>query len=202
MPPVRSKKTRYRLELYDRVNRVGVEMSPCSRCAKRDLRCVVGPDSTRCSECIKAGGGVKCDVHGPSSEDWGALEREERKLADALDAAEIEHQKHLDGLQETQNRLRRLRKQREAFQVRAAMMLRRGLKTLDELDAAEAQEKEDVSSLLEAEPLDPGLAAALETFDATDPFWSTFVLPSAAAADPSSHDWGAVSGTHPIVPNN
>jgi hypothetical protein len=49
-------------------------------------------------------------------------------------------------------------------------MLRWGLKTLDKLDTIEAQEKEDISSLLEAEPLDPGLAIALETFNTADPF--------------------------------
>jgi hypothetical protein len=98
MPPVRSKKTQYRLELYNRVNRIGIEMSPCSRCEKRGLRYIMGPDSIRCAECIKAGGGVKCDIRSPSPEDWDALERKERKLAAALDAAEIEHQKHLDGL--------------------------------------------------------------------------------------------------------
>jgi hypothetical protein len=74
-------------------------------------------------------------------------------------------------------------------------MLRRGLKTLDELDAVEVQEKEDVSSFLEAEPLDPGLTAALEAFDAADPFWSTFILPSATIVESSSHDWGASSET-------
>jgi hypothetical protein len=49
-------------------------------------------------------------------------------------------------------------------------MFHRGLKTLDELDAVKAYKKGNVSSLLEAEPLDPGLAAALETFDIANPF--------------------------------
>jgi len=50
------------------------------------------------------------------------------------------------------------------------IMLRRGLKILNKLDTVEAQEKEDVSSLLKAKPLDPGLAIALKTFNAANPF--------------------------------
>ena len=98
MLPVYSKKTRYWLELYDRVNRASIEISPYSRYEKRELRCVVGPDLTYCSEYIKAGSGVKCDIYSPSPEDWDALERKERKLAAALDTIEIEYQKYLDGL--------------------------------------------------------------------------------------------------------
>ncbi|KAH8767757.1 hypothetical protein F5882DRAFT_509657, partial [Hyaloscypha sp. PMI_1271] len=69
IPPIYSKKTLYRLELYNHVNRSGVEMSPYSRCEKRNLWCVVGTDSSRYSECIKAGSGVKCDIYGPSATD-------------------------------------------------------------------------------------------------------------------------------------
>jgi len=68
------------------------------------------------------------------------------------------------------------------------IMLYHSLKTLDELNAIEAQEKVDVSSLLEAEPLDPGLAVALETFDTANPFWATFTLPLATITNSSSYN--------------
>jgi len=66
-------------------------MSPYSRYEKRELWYIVGPDSTRYSEYIKASGGVKCDIYSPSSKDWDTLEYEERKLAAALNATEIEY---------------------------------------------------------------------------------------------------------------
>jgi hypothetical protein len=49
-------------------------------------------------------------------------------------------------------------------------MLCWGLKTFNKLDTIEAQEKEDVSSFLKAEPLDPNLTTALEAFNTADPF--------------------------------
>jgi len=64
-----SKKTRYRLELYDYINRASIEMSPYSCYEKRELRYIVGPDSTRYSKYIKASSNIKYNIHSPSSED-------------------------------------------------------------------------------------------------------------------------------------
>jgi hypothetical protein len=64
MSPDRSKKTRSRLDLYSRASR-GIEMSPCSCCQKKGTKCFVTSSSLRYAECIKAGGGVKCDVYSP-----------------------------------------------------------------------------------------------------------------------------------------
>jgi hypothetical protein len=144
MPPTRSKKTEYRVKLYARIVLSGNEMSPCSRCEQKDLKCLVAADARRCSECVRSG--VKCDVLGPSQADWVALERGEKKLREQLEAAEAEHRKFVEGLLETQNRVERLKKQRESFVARAAAMLRRGLKTLDELDAVEEAEAHEAAS--------------------------------------------------------
>jgi len=42
-------------------------MSPYSRYEKRNLWYMVGADSSRYSECIKAGGGVKYNIYSPST---------------------------------------------------------------------------------------------------------------------------------------
>ncbi|OBT70528.1 hypothetical protein VF21_10439, partial [Pseudogymnoascus sp. 05NY08] len=63
---------------------------------------------------------------GPEHPDWVKLEREE----DRLDREE----------EETLSKLLRLRKQKRLIRTRGKDMLRRGLKTLDELDAAEEAE--------------------------------------------------------------
>ena len=127
MPRQRSKKTTSRYILYNRVKRLGIEMPACSRCEKRSTKCIVAVDSSRCSECIRAGGSVKCDVHGPSEQEWALLESEEKKLSEAWRTT----QGHLI---ELQSRLFRLDQQREMLRKRAAEMLRRGLRSLDEFD--------------------------------------------------------------------
>ena len=91
MPPVRSQQTDHRrLRLYARVNASGIETSPCSRCEKKGIRCVVTPHSSRCAECIRSGGNVKCDVHGPAPAEWSILEREEKELTEARRVAQEE----------------------------------------------------------------------------------------------------------------
>ena len=157
-------------------------MAPCSRCEQRGFTCLVAKDSSRCSRCINAGGSVKCDVHGPSEESWRSLERAEKKLDDEWIATQ-------ERLLALQSKLLRLDKQRQMFRKRAAEMLRRGLKSLDELDAAEEAERlaaerppvvKDTPPLTEPyEPgsfgeMDPAVIEALSAdFDPSDPFWAT-----------------------------
>ena len=142
MPPNRHERIKENREsLYRRVLRNGFVMPSCSRCRKDPRRvCVVSSDSDRCAECIRAGGSVKCDVWGPSKSDWAALEKTEKDLADAWAEAQAEQQRLFERLSAQQAKLMRLNKQREMFRARAAEMLRRGLKSLDELDAVEAEE--------------------------------------------------------------
>jgi hypothetical protein len=73
-------------------------------------------------------------------------------------------------------KLVRLEKQKKMFRARAAEILRRGLRSLDELDAAEAVERDMSPSApplappVPIETVDPDLAAALFDFDTSDPF--------------------------------
>ena len=127
MPVERSKKYKERIDLARRIELSGIEMSPCSFCERNDHKCLVAENSNRCSECARRG--RKCDVSGPSSSDWAAVEREEARLAAEREA--------------TLAKLLRLDKQQSFLRKRAGEMLRRGLKTLDELDEAEEKEKKD-----------------------------------------------------------
>lgn len=120
-------------------------MPACSRCEKRGTKCLVAPGYSRCSECIKVGGRVKCDVHGPSEAEWRNLEKVEKELADEWVSTQMEQQRvqaeMLARLNELSTKLLRLDKQREMFRSRAAEMLRRGLKSIAELDAVEEKER-------------------------------------------------------------
>ena len=184
MPPERSKKTRSRLDLYAQASR-GIKMSPCTRCQKKGTKCYVTSSSLRCAKCIKAGGGVKCNVYGPLPSEWALLDREESKLDASLRKTQEEQQQLFSHLAELQAKILRLNKQREMFRARAAEMLRRGLKSLDELDAVEEAERlAEVQTPVETDPptseapdpydsLDPELAAALAAYDPSDPLWAS-----------------------------
>ena len=158
----------------------GIEMSPCSYCVKRSerekrqIRCVVSKDdSSRCVGCIenKKGG---CDVSGPSDHAM-------KKLLDENDRLDREEE-------ETLSKLLRLRRQRREFSTRARDMLRRGLKTLDELDEAEEKERlakeEEVRRLAAAgspvssgtilsEEVDLAAILGLNDFEPDPSFWAT-----------------------------
>ena len=88
MPPTNKlKKNNYCLLVYDIQKSIGlIAMSPCTRCEKRSLRCLVAPGYSRCSECIKAGGRTKCDVYSPLEAEWRRIEREDLKLKSKREA--------------------------------------------------------------------------------------------------------------------
>lgn len=115
-------------------------MSPCTYCEKAGKTCVVASaESLRCSECVRSK--KKCDVEGIPVGDWNAVEREEFRLDTAEMLAEDTLRKAQSQMNEALNRLSRLRKQKQFLRKRAADMLRRGLKTMDELDEVEEREK-------------------------------------------------------------
>ena len=121
-----ARKARERADLVRRILRNGFEMSACSNCARRNRTCFSSPsDSRKCAECVRRK--LKCDQSGPSHNDWIKLEREEERL----DQEE----------EETLAKLLRIRKQKKYLRSRGKEMLRRGLQTLDELDAVEEQEQ-------------------------------------------------------------
>jgi hypothetical protein len=121
--------------LASRIERTGFEMFPCSNCERGNKKCLVSDkeNSGRCSECVLRG--AKCDVEGIPVGEWRSLEREEERLR-------FEKDKALRLMSETTARILRLEKQQEFLKSKGRDMLRRGLKTLDELEEAEAKEKQ------------------------------------------------------------
>jgi len=150
MPTDTARKLQERNDLVRRITKHGYElpeMDSCSNCVRRNVTCVSSPaDSRKCAECVRRR--LKCDCVGPEHPDWVKLEREEERL----DREE----------EETLAKLLRLRKQKRLIRTRGKDMLRRGLKTLDELDAAEEAERVAAERLAQNPPsvesfLPPGL---------------------------------------------
>ena len=128
-------------------------MSPCSLCSKHDRKCIVSDDGSRCSECTRRG--KKCDAKGPSLADWEALDREENRLRrereetstllmESVTKTSALLMESVTKVQEAAAKLQRLEKTQRLWKTRAKEMLRRGLKTMDELDAAEEAERASV----------------------------------------------------------
>jgi hypothetical protein len=194
-------KIKERLALADRITLFGIEMPSCSRCEKRALRCVVSDDSSRCSECVRSG--TRCDVQGPSAEDWTRVGAEEDRLND-------EEAKTTAILAEAAAKLARLQKQKKSLRLRAREMLRRGARTLDELDEIEKKDEVERERQLREDPppngpylmdsVDLPALLGLGDFDPDPAFWSTIQFPP--PVDPSSHGWGVSSGTPPVDPGS
>ena len=136
-------------------------MPPCSRCEKKELKCIVSDDSKRCNECVRTN--ARCDAGGPSAVEWEKLEREERRLQEEEE--------------EAMAKILRLRKQQRLFRSRAKDMLRRGLKTMDELDEAEEKERKEAEAKEPApSTTNPSAhdATSSDLFSALSPsFWET-----------------------------
>jgi hypothetical protein len=147
MPVVRTTPAHKRKEseaLASRIERTGFEMFPCSGCEKRNLKCVVSDkeNSGRCSECVLRG--AKCDAEGIPVGEWRALELETDRLERESEAA-------MRAVRENMARLERLEKQKKFLKSKGKDMVRRGLKTLDELEEAEEKERQMESERATAE---------------------------------------------------
>lgn len=201
MPPERTaQKKQERETLSLRIKTSGYTMPPDSKCApclRHGRRCIVLPrDSGRCSECVWRGFSCDAGVRGVSASDWSSLEKEEQRIRAEKKA--------------TLAKLLRLERQEEFLRERGMKMLRRGLSSLDELDAVESVERaavEDFEREREVAshqpfsspaPLDP---MSFADIDPNDPLWANLGFPeSASTGDPPPPDttphpsWAASSG--------
>ena len=146
-----SKKRKYIENTIERFRVQGVEMSDkCSYCEKHELACLASSFSGRCAECIAQR--KKCDLSGPSVEEWESIAREETRLRREKERLQREEEETLAKQQEILAKLLRLRRltrannaKEDSLKVRAARMLRLGLKSFDELDALEETEKREAA---------------------------------------------------------
>jgi len=135
--PYDRKKHNERIQLYLQIERLGIEMAPCTRCenSKKGSKCLALPessrDSGRCSECARVG--KTCDYRAknkmPSVSDWESFGRKRQRLRDEEE--------------EAMAKILRLRKQQRFLDEQEKKMVQAGLNSLDELDAQEAREKEE-----------------------------------------------------------
>jgi hypothetical protein len=176
-----TRKGKERDSLSQRVELHGVVMLPCSYCAQNDLNCIGSDDSSRCSNCISAK--RKCDLAPFTPKQWEDLEKEERRLQQQEE--------------EAMAKILRLRRQQRRLKTKAKDMLRRGLKTMDELD--EVKERERLEALPAQNQSQPQQST---DYDPSD--FSKFAAPGEGTVRvPQSWAWlGGGDENQPPFPDN
>ena len=108
---------------------------------------VSSAESHRYTNCVYLG--KSCDVEALSSTQWEILEKAKNKLEAITEAAEMEFITVSAVTAEISARLARLRRQRKLLKRQGAEILRRGVSSLDELEALEEQEA-DANRVIES----------------------------------------------------
>jgi CO dehydrogenase/acetyl-CoA synthase beta subunit len=113
---------------------------------------------------------VSCDVEGIPVGEWRSLEVETDRLEREKEVAFAQLEAAQRTALESASRIRRLEKQERFLKSKGKDMVRRGLKTLDELEEAEEKERqmESERATVEAAAM-PSNAPALSSTEA-DPF--------------------------------
>jgi len=154
-------------------------MSPCNRCRPSGLVCKVSRDSKRCGNCVRRGY-TDCDAKVISGDAFDRVDRERARLDEAwnkerdrLRAAALEQRQALE-------KMERLERLRSFLDKREGEMIRRGVDSVEELEAIETEERlGQGASNVAVSSGDGSAGGSLEDF----------VLGSWT---PSSLDWGFV----------
>ncbi|PHH84728.1 hypothetical protein CDD83_1482 [Cordyceps sp. RAO-2017] len=166
----RSRKTSERLALASSIEEFGFDVMPCSSCRSRGSACKMMDGVSRCKECVRRG--RSCDASGVPLDALSRITAEHRRLKSKEKEAEQELLEAHRRASEAIARLARLRSQREMLASKGAKMVNLGLQTLDELEAEELRESENLASTMRS----------VEAMSAID--WSSLGLPEDFVFDP------------------
>ncbi|KAM0133375.1 hypothetical protein ACHAP3_005898 [Botrytis cinerea] len=183
-------KYRQRILLSETIQAYGSDSMPCSNCSRYSRRCIVLNDrSQRCGECVRRG--ARCDVVQASVSDLESLRLEEERLQFERDTA---FEAAMLGLA----RVRALELRQQELRERGREMLRRGLKSLDELDALEEKERLEKERIEKEKEM--ASASVAGPNDDSFAFDSSSLDPSLLASMDSPSFWanpGIAGGTPP-----
>ncbi|KAI1966719.1 hypothetical protein LOZ58_000207 [Ophidiomyces ophidiicola] len=139
-----SKSSRNNKRLASEIEEIGVVMSSrCPYCSHHDKECIHSEKSIKCSECCRLG--CRCITNStPSDRDWQSLQA-------ARDKLELEETKAFEAVQAASAKLLRLQKQKRFLRDRAGKFLESGLRSLEELERLEEEEKKRVAEQTEVQ---------------------------------------------------
>ncbi|KAI1932021.1 hypothetical protein LOZ66_006966, partial [Ophidiomyces ophidiicola] len=135
------------------IKEIGVIMSShCLYCSQHDKECVRSEKSIRCSECCRLG--RRCVVNaGPSDRDWDKLHSERAKLKAAESRTRAEIRAAQSSIASLFAKIDRLERQRDFLESRAGKFLESEVKTVEELEHLEEEEKKRVAEQAEVQSL-------------------------------------------------
>jgi hypothetical protein len=143
---------RYRDNLSKETKESGIEMAPCTKCRNARVKpgqtrpkCIVGPKSGRCSECIRKGR-TDCDVT-VSRPEWEAIRDSRNALRLQLEESEEKEIELMHQLAVHRSRTLRLRKQLRQAENRTDTAVAAELDALDEVEGLEAMMESSGSPL-------------------------------------------------------
>ena len=131
----------------------------CLYCEKYEFAYVASSCSGRCAKCVAQR--RKCDLSSPSPEEWKSITKEETRIRREKERIRAEKRALATARRELESRQRKMEakllrlkrleeinnKKENTLKVRAAKMLRLGLKSFDELDALKETEKREAARI-------------------------------------------------------
>jgi uncharacterized protein YdcH (DUF465 family) len=139
MPVDNATRKRNRLAQYNLILQNGVVAdNPCEYCSSRCIDCVMDSKSRNCAECTRRGRRCVRKLH--SDEEWQRVLRESAKLDAEIEAVEKQQMQLMA-------KMLRLRKQKQLFKNRSGRMLNHDSFTMEQLDAEDPLNAEDLAEL-------------------------------------------------------
>ncbi|CAG8971363.1 hypothetical protein HYALB_00006912 [Hymenoscyphus albidus] len=195
----KAQKYKQRILLFEAIQSYGSKIMPCSNCRRYNRKCfVLNNKSQKCGECVRRG--VRCDALQSANDDLQSIRLEEERLKFERDMA---FEAAMAGLA----RVRELEQRQQELRERGIDMVRRGLRTLDELDVAEEKERKEKEKDEEKKKMEEEAArlASLPTPSSSDPALDLGLDPAFFEAfPPDSEMWanlGFDGGTPEVPPN-
>ncbi|KAF7863805.1 hypothetical protein EAF04_006770 [Stromatinia cepivora] len=150
MPIIKSTSVHTDTFLARRVERSGIEREPCELCLNSDRRCLVdSSESKRCAECIRNKKG-RCNPGPEIMTSYESLDRQQERLRQEEE--------------EAMAKILRLRKQQAFLRKREKEMIRRDVRTLEELDALEEKERLEKERVEKGKEISASSPAAPNSF--------------------------------------
>jgi hypothetical protein len=160
-------------------------MGPCTHCHQRGYKCRFTSNSSKCGECICSN--ISCDVFVPSVLNLAWVKREEEHLASKKMAAQMLVAETAQQYINAHAHLKRLEMEQELLQLRGDEMVRRGLRTINELEAVKVVEgKEAIENQLQNLQASFPSAAELPFLDAAIS-WADIGAPNKIAQEVAAH---------------
>jgi hypothetical protein len=166
-------------------------MPSCGYCQSKALSCLVSSDSNSCSNCVRYNR-KDCDAKEISEAAFLKIAKERERIRQGILNAELEEERGFEVMRSARARKKRFEKLGSFLDGREGELIRRGVKTIEELEKLEEEERllkerADASTVATSEPTGANSSSG------------DWVLSSSLLRDLDTAQWGFVDET--VEPN-